>query len=294
MKRAYLELHTAVFLFGFTAILGRLISIDAIPLVWWRVLITSVSFLFILNLRKTFREIPRTRMLQYLGIGVLLAGHWITFFWSIKLANASVALAAFSTQAFFTAFLEPMIVRSPFRKYELLLGLLIIPAMLLIVNGIDVSMTTGLALGIFSAVLIAFFTSMNKRLINTATPLQISFFELSGALLSITVVLPWIYGGDPGELLPKGNDIFYLLILALVCTTIAYVLAMRALRHLSAFASTLTVNLEPIYGIVLAWLLLNENEELGAGFYLGSAVMIASVFCYPILRRRLENNNRQA
>ena len=285
MRKAYFELHIAVLLFGFTAILGKVISLDAIPLVWWRVMLTTLSFLFVVKLRKAFREIPARRIRQYVAVGFLLAVHWISFFWAIKLSNASVALAAFSTQTFFTALVEPLIVGTPFRKYELLLGVMVIPSMLLIVHGIDFNMTAGLVVGIISALLVAIFASLNKRLITTASPLQISFFELSGAWLGISLVMPFLFAGNPEAAIPVSMEWVYLMILAFLCTTVAYVLAMRALVHLTAFASNLTINLEPIYGIVMAWLLLRENQELATGFYLGSALLIATVISYPFVRR---------
>ena len=288
MKKAYIELHIAVFLFGFTAILGKLITLDAVSLVWWRVLIASVAFGLIVNLPKTLRTLPRKRIMQFLGIGLLLAAHWVTFFWSIKLANASVTLAALSTQTFFTAFFEPMIVKTPFRRYEAMLGLVVIPAMLLIVSGIDTSMIDGLLVGILSAFLVSLFATLNKRYITTAKPLQISFFELSGAWLGVTLVMPFVISANEAPFIPSTEDIMYLLVLGLVCTTVAYLLAVRSLLHLSAFASNLTINLEPVYGILLAWLILHENEQLSTGFYLGSALMICTVLSYPLLRRYFE------
>ena len=286
MNRAYIELHTAVLLYGFTAILGKLITIDAVPLVWWRVLITAVSLLLFLSVRKGFLEVPRHLKLQFIASGGLLAAHWILFFLSVKLANVSVALVAFSTTTFFTALTEPFIVGGRIQKYEVLLGLLIVPAMILIVNKLDLSLHLGLWVGLVSSILIAIFTSITKRMITKARPLQITFFQMSGALFFITVILPFLPGDITHTLNVRGMDILYLLLLALICTTLAFVLTIRSLRELSAFASNLTISLEPIYGIVLAIIIFKEHETLPTGFYIGAAMILCAVFSYPLLRRR--------
>jgi len=286
MKRAYIELHTAVLLFGFTAILGKLISIDAVPLVWWRVLLTAASLLVFASVRRSFRELPLKTILQFVATGSLLALHWISFFLSIKLANVSVALVAFSTTTFFTAIAEPLIVGGRVQKYELFLGLLIIPAMALIVSKLDLAFHLGLWIGIASAILIAIFTSITKRMITKAGPLQITFLQMSGALLFISIFLPALPGEIVANVQIQGDDIIYMLLLALGCTTLAYVLAIRSLRFLTAFASNLTTSLEPIYGIIMAILIFKEHESLPLGFYIGAAIILSAVFAYPVLRRR--------
>ena len=286
MKRAYIELHIAVILFGFTAILGRLISMDAVTLVWWRVLITALSLLSFASVRSAVMHLDRKRVFQYALLGGVIGLHWITFFLSIKLANVSVALVAFATQSFFTSLIEPLVVRRPVLKYEIFLGLLVIPAMWLIVSEVDASMHVGFWVGICSAILIAVFVSFTKRLITTAEPLQITFFQMSGAWLFISAFMLTVPFDYVKWQLPAGNDLAYILILAILCTTVAYVFAIRSLRHLSAFTSNLTTNLEPVYGILLAVLFFQENEVLTFGFYLGAAIIIAIVFTYPILRKR--------
>lgn len=296
MNRSYIELHIAVILFGFTAILGKLISIPAVSVVWWRVMLTSVSLLFLVGVVRTYREVPLRRMLQYMGIGCIVALHWITFFGSIKASNASIALVAFATTSFFTSLIEPLIMRQRALGYEVFLGLLIIPAMILIVQGVDPDMHLGIWLGLASAVLAALFASLNKKLIMFAKPIQITFLEIGSAWIFVSIVLvsilvfkpdtPFFQGMDFSLHVPKGMDWVYLLILAVVCTTLAYVLAVRALHHLSAFAANLVVNLEPVYGITLAWLILKENRELSLGFYLGVFLILGIVLLYPILKRR--------
>ncbi|TXB67937.1 DMT family transporter [Phaeodactylibacter luteus] len=287
-KRAYLELHIAVFLFGFTAILGDLIQLSALVMVWWRVLITSFSLLFLIRAGKALRKMPRPLLYRFMGIGVIVALHWVAFYGAIKLSNASITLICMATTSFFTSLLEPFIMKQRIRWYEMLLGLVIIPGMALIVNSTEATMNTGILVGLLSAFLAAFFATLNKKYIGQTDELTTTFVELGSAWLFLCLVLPaYIWqSATPVQILPlSGMDWFYLVVLSLLCTTLAYVLALRALRHLTAFASNLTVNLEPVYGIALAWLLLNENEELAPGFYAGVGIILLAVFSYPLIRR---------
>ncbi|MCB0621027.1 MAG: EamA family transporter [Saprospiraceae bacterium] len=286
-RRAYAELHLAVFLFGFTAILGDLIQLSALVLVWWRVLLTSLSLLFIVRLGKLFTQLPRAMVWKFMGIGVLVGLHWVTFYGSIKLANASIALVAFATTTFFTSILEPLVFRQRIKGYELALGLFIVPGMILIANDLDWSKLAGLLVGLLSAFLVALFATFNKKHISRARPVDITFLELGSAWLFLSLIVPYYLWKNPEALfLPSWLDALYLLVLVLLCTTLAYVLTLRALQHITAFAANLTINLEPVYGIVLAWLILKENEELSLSFYLGVAIILSSVFSYPFLKRR--------
>lgn len=286
-QRAYLELHIAVLLFGFTAILGKLITISAVSLIWWRVAISVVSFLFIIRIPKLLREVSPKSILRFLGIGVIVCLHWVAFYGSIKISNASVALVCIATTAFFTSLVEPIILKKRIDRYELLLGLLILPAMMLIVQGVDFSYRWGIALGILSALLATIFSILNKKYIDEASPMQISALELLSVLIVLSLILPFMpYIQDDFSWIPQGNDWFHLIVLALVCTTFAYVLSMQALTKLTAFASNLVYNLEPVYGIVLAIIILKEHKELELSFYLGVLLICLSVFSYPWIKKR--------
>lgn len=288
VTRAYIELHIAVFLFGFTAILGDLISLSAVNLVWWRVLLTSVSLLFLINAARLFRTLPRRRLWQFLGIGVLVALHWLAFFGSIKLANASIALVAVSTTSFFTSLIEPLLMRQRIKWYEIGLGVLIVPGMILVVNGAETAVLQGLLAGFAAAFLASLFTTLNKKLLGQYNAMEVTFLELGSAWAFLSLVLPvhfFVNDLNFNTLIPDKTDWIYLIVLALLCTTLGYVLALRSLRELTAFAGNLTVNLEPVYGIIMAWLILNENEELTGNFYWGVAIILLAVFSYPILRR---------
>lgn len=289
VTRAYIELHIAVFLFGFTAILGDLIQLSALSLVWWRVLLTSSSLLLLIRVRKLFREMPRQDLRRFMGIGILVGLHWICFYGAIKLANASIALIAMATTSFFTALLEPFILRQPIKWLEIALGVLIVPGMILIANSTDLDKLNGLWIGLLAAFLIALFATFNKKWIENYNVLEVTFLELGTACIFLSAILAFYFlitKESLSALLPSTTDWLYLIVLSLLCTTLAYVLALRSLKYLSAFASNLTVNLEPVYGITLAWIILGEDDELTSNFYLGGAIILLTVFSYPLLRKK--------
>ena len=289
-QRAYLELHLAVFLWGFTAILGDLIQLSALTLVWWRVFLTSLSLVFFVRIGKLVREVGLRRFLLLACIGTIVALHWVTFYGAIKLANASIALVCMATTSLFSSILEPWIVKRPFVWYELLLGVFILPGIWLIVDGVDAGMNFGIAVGLTSAALVSVFTSLNKKYIGSSDPLRITFIELGAATLFLA---PFLYflGGD--KFWPAPLDWLYLLVLALLCTTLTFFLSLRALSKLSAFASNLTVNLEPVYGIFLAYFLLDDAQELSPNFYWGTALILVAVFGYTAVMRLVRRRRRR-
>jgi drug/metabolite transporter (DMT)-like permease len=287
-RQAYLELHVAVLLFGLTAILGDLIQLTALVLVWWRVFITSGSLAPIVQPRALWLELGPRQFLRLAGIGVLVGLHWLAFYGAIKLSNASITLVCMATTSFFAALIEPVLIRRPLLWYELVLGLLIIPGMWLVVGSVEASMWLGILVGLISALLAALFATLNKKYLGKTDPKRVTFVELGSAwvFLSLVLLVLKLSGRGVGAFFPPTTlDWFYILVLALLCTNLAYTLSLRALRHISAFASTLTINLEPVYGIVLAWLLLQENEELGPNFYWGCVIILAAVLAYPVLKR---------
>ncbi|TAK41222.1 MAG: EamA family transporter [Saprospiraceae bacterium] len=285
-KRAYLELHLAVFLWGFTAILGELIQLSAVVLVWWRVLLTGISVLFLIRPGKKLRAMPRKNIFQFALAGILTGLHWLMFYGAIKLANASIALICMATCAFFTAIIEPFFLKQKIKWWEIFLGFLIIPGMALVVESVDISLHLGIWVGLLASLLAALFSILNKKWINDASPLSITFIEMSSAWLFLCLALPFFFYAEPeAVLLPTASDFLLLLVLALLCTTLTWVLALRSLKHMSAFASTLTVNMEPVYGILLAILILKEHRELPPGFYWGVILILVVVFSYPLMNR---------
>lgn len=286
VQKAYLELHIAIILWGFTAILGDLISLDAIPLVWWRVLLTSLSIVFLIPLIKNLKALERKTIVRFAGIGGLIGLHWILFFAAIKLANPSIALICMATGSFFTAILEPIMLGQRIKGYEIVLGLMILPGMLMIVNSTELSMMNGIWAGVLSAFLAAIFTVLNKKYIDDIDPRTMTFLEMSSAWLMVSVMLPVVYLSDPTafHMMPTWMDMGYLCILAFACTTFAFILSLRSLKHISAFATNLSINLEPVYGIIMAAVFLNDLEELNERFYYGCGVILIAVFTYPIIK----------
>lgn len=285
-RKAQLQIHFCVVLWGFTAVFGKLISLSALPLVWWRMLLVAVILAFAPRVWRAWRAMPARLLAAYAGIGVIIALHWLTFYASIKLANASVGATCMALGPVFLAIVEPLITRRRFHFRELLLGIAMIPGVVLVVGGVPLDMRLGIAVGAFSALLVAFFSTLNKRLVHLADPLAVTAIELSAGALMLTLAAPFFPG--PTFVLPGARDAVFLLILAVGCTIIPFTLALVALRELSAFAAQLAVNLEPVYAIILASVLLGEHHQLGLRFYLGVAIILGLVLLYPLVVRRLE------
>lgn len=294
VKRSFVELHIAVFLFGFTAILGELIELHPLILTWWRVVLASAFFLVLPSMMRNVRSISKSLIRIYFGIGLLVALHWLTFYAAIKASNASITLVCLATTTFFTALIEPAVMKTRVSKLQLGLGLAILPGMILIVNSTGGQYIWGIVLGIMSAVLAASFGALNKRYLGGQDPMSVTLIEMVAATVLLTVGLPFVLYHDAGSgLWPGKMDWIYLILLALICTNVAYLLALRALRHLSAYMTALTVNLEPLYGIILAAVLLAQYQELNMRFYYGAAIILIAVIGYPMISRKLKSSTRE-
>ena len=288
--KAQYQIHFCVLLWGFTAILGKLISLPALPLVWWRMLIVVVALALLPRVWRNLRAMPRRLLLSYAGIGVLVALHWLTFYGAIKLANASVAATCIALATVFTALVEPWLTRTRFSKRELALGIAVLPGVALVVGGVPHGMRIGIAVGAVSAFFVALFSSLNKRLVEHGDALTVTAIELGAGTLALTLLaplMPVLFPAFAGDLLvlPGARDAFYLLLLALACTLFPFALSLVALRHMSAFSAQLAVNLEPVYAILLAIVLLNEQRELTPVFYVGVAIILLAVLVHPLLGR---------
>lgn len=288
-RRAFLQIHFCVLLWGFTAILGKMISLPALPLVWWRMLIVVVVLALLPQVWRGLRSMPRRLMLAYSGIGALVALHWLTFYASIKLSNASVGATCIALGTVFTAMVEPWLARTRFQPRDFVLGLAVLPGVALVVGGIPPGMRAGVAMGTLSAILVALFGSLNKRLVEHGDAMTITAIELGAGTIALTLLSPLVGLLAPGEALtlalPTMRDAGLLVALAVGCTLVPYVLSLVALRHMSAFAAQLAVNLEPVYAIVLAILMLGEQHELSLAFYGGVAVILGAVLAYPLMHR---------
>lgn len=285
-RKALLQIHLCVLLWGFTAILGKLITLPALALVWWRMLIVAAALLLAPRVWRGLRTMPTRLRFAYAGVGVLVSLHWLTFYAAVKLANASVGATTIALGPVFLSLVEPWLARRRFDPRELLLGIAVLPGVALVVGGIAPGMRAGVAVGVVSAVFVALFGALNKRFVEHADPLTVTCLELGAGTAFLTLLAPLL--PHPGPLLPLPglHDAVLLLVLALGCTLLPFALALVALRQLSAFGVQLITNLEPVYAILLAAVLLGEQRELSSAFYAGVAIILAAVFLHPLLARR--------
>ncbi|MDX5420748.1 MAG: DMT family transporter [Hymenobacteraceae bacterium] len=283
----FIELHFVIFLWGFTAILGKLISIPAVELVALRTLITALALGAIIYRRGTPFWLGRTSALKITGVGFIIAAHWILFFASARVSSVSICLVGLATCSLWTAFLEPMFTKSKVKPHEILLALLVILGLYIIFqHETDFDSILGISMAIGSAFLGSVFTIINARLAKQIPSTTITCYEMAGACLGTVLFFPIYTEFFAQEGLNFGltsMDWVYLLVLALACTVYAYTASVRLMQRITAYTMNLTVNLEPIYGIVLAWFIFNEDEQMSSGFYIGAAVILLSVFIYPVL-----------
>jgi drug/metabolite transporter (DMT)-like permease len=271
-------MHAAVFLWGFTAILGRLISINALALVWHRLWITCLVLLFLPSVRKGLGRLGSSSWLRFSGIGLVVTAHWLCFYGAIKLANISVALVTLATGPLFAAFIEPVLFNIRLRFRQLFTGILSAIGIYIIFREIP-TFSAGLLTGIAAAGLSALFSTLNKKYLQHNPAAVVSWVELAAGWLALT---PLMLLNNNTTRIPHGMDFLWLFLLGAGCTALPFIISLRALRHLSAFTSTLLVNLEPVYGLVLAALIFGEHRTLSASFYLGSLLIIGSVMIAPI------------
>ncbi len=282
--RAWLQIHFCVVLWGFTAIIGKLITLPALQLVWWRMLLVSAALLLVPRFWSDVLRLPPRLLAIYAGIGAMVALHWLSFYASVKLANASVAATCMALMPVFTAFTEPLLMKRRFDSRELLFGLAVIPGVTLVVGGTPDGMRFGIAVGAASAFIAAVFNVFNKRFLSEGAALGVTGIEMGAGALVLTAATLAM----PGEAfqLPDMRDGLLLATLSLACTLLPFALSLVAIRHLSAFTTALAINMEPVYAIVLAIALLGEQRELDLGFYVGVVIILLVVFCDPLLRQR--------
>lgn len=285
LAKARWQMNFCVLLWGFTAILGKLITLPAPALVWWRMGLVTLA---LLSMPRVWRGLARLSLRMcaiYAGIGLVVALHWLTFYGAIKLANASVAASCMALGSVFAALIEPIVTRRRFEPRELALGVAVIPGVLLVAGGVPDGMRLGIVVGVISAFLTALFGTLNKRYVDHADPFTVTCLELGAGALFLTLLLPLAPHSGAAFPLPGASDAMYLLLLALGCTLLPYTLALVALRHIRAFDAQIALNLEPVYAIVLAIVLLDEQRELTTLFYVGVAILLLAVFIQPWLIR---------
>lgn len=286
--RSYLHFHLIVFIWGFTAVLGSLISIDSVPLVWFRMGIASIFIFIYIKWKKIDITLSRKAFLSFSIAGIIIALHWLTFFGAIKVSNVSITLAMMSTGAFFTALLEPIFYKRKLIWYELLFGGVVIGALYLIFE-VQPEYRLGIGLALLSALLAAIFTLVNGKFVHQHNPTKISFYELVIGTVFITLYLAFAkadtFFSSDFFTLPY-TDWIYLLILASVCTAYAFIASVKVMKHLSPYTLMLTINLEPVYGILLAYLVLGDKEQMSTEFYYGAVVILLVVIANGILKNR--------
>ena len=283
MRKAFLELHIAVLLAGFTGVLGRLITLNEGWLVWYRLLISSVTMWILFSLTGKLQRISVRDALKLTGIGFLSALHWVSFYGSIKYANVSVALVCFSSVGFFTALLEPAFYRKKINTVEVLLGLIVITGIYIIFH-FDPKYKTGIVLGMLCAVLLAFVMILIRQFVQRINPQTLLTYQLSGGWITLTLVMPFYVKWFPtAYIVPNLSDWLWLLVLAWFCSVLAFQFSVNALKKLTAFTVNLSFNLEPVYGIILAFVIYHENKELGWSFFSGLSLIVLAL-CFQMWR----------
>ncbi|TDT50446.1 drug/metabolite transporter (DMT)-like permease [Maribacter spongiicola] len=286
-----LHLHFIVFIWGFTAILGKLITIDSLPLVWIRMGLATLFIAIYILLAKFSLKVSRKTFYCLVGGGIVVALHWVTFFLAIKVSTVSVALAMMSTGAFFTALMEPFWYKRKIIGYEIVFGLMVVAGLYLIFK-VETEYIYGMVIALISAFLAAIFSLINGKLVQNHKPSVISFYELGVGMVFLSVLL--LMKGDFNMsliTLPQ-TDWVYLIILALICTAYAFIASVKIMRVLTPYTVMLTTNLEPVYGILLAWLIFGSEEKMKPMFYVGALIILSTVIANGILKQRANIKKR--
>ncbi len=283
----FIHLHFLVFIAGFTAVLGELITISSVSIVWHRMLIASILTIFFILLKKKSLKINLKQLLKYSFLGLIIALHWITFFEGIEQSNISVTLAMFSTAAFFTSFLEPLFFKRKIIFYEIILGLLVVIGVFLIFNA-EFNFINGIILGILSAFFASLFSVLNGVMIKNDSAIKISFYEFVSGVIFITIYL--IFTENINTLYIEDYlslNYLYIFILGSVCTAYAFIASVYLLKFITPYSVVLTYNLEPIYGILLALLFFGHNEKMSFQFYVGLFLILSSVLINMYVKKTL-------
>jgi drug/metabolite transporter (DMT)-like permease len=280
-----LHFHFIVIIFGFTAILGALISVSAIPLVWYRMTLATIGLGMVLWVRKHNFRLNKTIAWVAIASGVLIAFHWITFFGSVKVSNVSITLSVLSSGAFLTSLLEPIFYKRKIIGYEVFFGLLVILGLVLVL-GTGTTHVKGFLYAGISTVLAVLFTLLNGKYVSKTDPYVLSFYELFLGALVVTLVLAFQGAFTAAFFVISTQDILWLSILAFVCTSYAFVVSIVVMRHLTPYSIMLGINMEPVYGIALAYAIFGEKEVMHTGFYIGLACILTAVLANGIYKLR--------
>lgn len=290
----YLHLHFLVFIAGFTAILGQLISMKAIPLVWFRMLFATALILIYIKLSRVKVHISLKSALKLSIAGIIIALHWVAFFGAIDASNVSITLAMFSSGTFFASIIEPIVYKRRVIWYEIIFGLLVIVGVFIITQS-EIAYLKGILLGILAAFFSSLFAVLNGSFLKQHTASTISLYEfLSGVAFLSLFILCFEGGFTKDFFMLSARDFWYLFILASVCTAYAFIAAIHIMRHISPYTVVLTYNLEPIYGIIIAIFLFPEKEKMSTDFYYGASIVIITVLLNAVLKNRRKLKRKQA
>jgi drug/metabolite transporter (DMT)-like permease len=285
----HLLLHIIIFMWGFTGILGKVIQLDAVVIVWHRVLIAMVALgIALLILKKPIKLSSRKELLKLTGVGVIVALHWVTFYQSIQLSTASLGILCLSTTTLHVAWLEPLVMKRPFSWVEFALGLLVICGIYFVSRDFDASDMKALAYGLCSALFAALFSVFNGKLVQQTPAHQITLIEMVSAFVVISVYLLYIGRLDTSLFTMRMADFLWLLFLGILCTSFAFLATIEVVKRLGAFTVSLSINLEPVYTIVLAIFILGEHELLNPSFYIGSVVIVVVIILNGLIRHYLK------
>ena len=289
MRKAYLQMHISILLWGFTGIFGKAIGMNAIMIVWYRMIISAVALIPFMIKHKQFILPDRKRLASIIITGFVVCLHWLTFYASIKASNVSIALSCFASVSLFSALLEPLFYRKKIDKQNIILALFVLVG-IYIIFAFQQLYAMGIILALISALLGALFTILNKIFVSNDEPAPVTFIELISGFVFLSVLLPLILPAfNLSFQIPSKIDWVWLLLLSVVCTSVAFTLSLEALKKVSAFTMNLSVNLEPLYSIVLAIILFKENELLNNGFYIGAVIVISSVFIHSLMQYRVRD-----
>lgn len=288
--RDYLKLHFIVFLWGFSAILGKLVSVSALELVLYRGILAIAGMALLIHFRRGVFRLSKGDMLRLLGIGLIVGAHWLSFFGAARVSNVSVSLVGFATSSLWTALLEPHFKKERVKKFELALGFVVL-AGLYIIFSIGLEYRLGLLIGVFSGFTAALFSVLNSQMVSKVPATTITFYEMIGVTLFGALCLPFAEEvGIPIRFpqLPSVMDVVWIVILTGACSIYAYTVAVELMKRISVFMIQLTLNLEPVYGIIMAVIVFGQSEKMNINFYIGTLVILAAVLTYPLIKKRFD------
>jgi len=281
--KSYLHLHLIVFIWGFTAVLGALISLAAVPLVWYRMSMASVFILFFIWIKRIPFKVPLKILIGFIFAGLIITLHWLTFFKAIKVSNISVTLACLSTGAFFTSLLEPLLHGRKVILYEVFFGVLVIVGLGIIFK-VEGNYIQGILFALSSAFLSALFSVINSKYAKLYNPSVVSFYEILSGVVFLSAYFLFIGGFDAAFFQLSFNDWMYLALLSSICTAYAFIASVKVMKFLSPYTVMLTINLEPIYGIILAVIVFQDKEKMSIEFYIGVLIILSTVIMNGIIK----------